>query len=285
MLLRLKNSSAVSQDASSLLGLFLATSVRMRLTGAHAVQAPGGRRADSIDQEPERGVSSPPSGTLTDEEVVGRVRAGDTHLFEVLMRRYNQRLYRAARAILQNDEEAEDAVQQAYLNAYRHLSQFEGRARFSTWLTRIAVHEALARRRRARRYPIAVSDDQRIERAASAAPDPERQTYASELGMLLESALAALPHGYRSVFMLREIDGLNTAESAQQLRLSEGAVKTRLHRARDLLKRKLQGVTPSDAIRFAGTSPRRRYRQQATPSICRGGISAAATQVHDLSHD
>ena len=103
------------------------------------------------------------AGTLTDEEVVVRVRAGDTHLFEILMRRYNQRLYRAARAILQNDEDAEDAVQQAYLNAYRHLRQFEGRARFSTWLTRIAVHEALARRRRTRNYPIGVSDERRIE--------------------------------------------------------------------------------------------------------------------------
>ena len=91
------------------------------------------------------------AGALTDEDVVVRVRAGDTHLFEVLMRRYNQRLFRAARAILQNDADAEDAVQQTYLNAYRYLDQVEGRARFSTWLTRIAVYEALSRRRRARR--------------------------------------------------------------------------------------------------------------------------------------
>ena len=83
------------------------------------------------------------AGALTDEEVVVRVRAGDTHLFEVLMRRYNQHLYRAARAILQNDADAADAVQQTYLNAYRHLAQFEGRARFSTWLIRIAVRGAV----------------------------------------------------------------------------------------------------------------------------------------------
>ena len=85
-------------------------------------------------------------GALAYMDVVVRVRAGYTHLFEVLMRRYNQRLYRAARAILRNDADAEDAVQQAYLNAYRDLGQFEGRARFSTWLTRIAVHEALSKR-------------------------------------------------------------------------------------------------------------------------------------------
>jgi RNA polymerase sigma-70 factor (ECF subfamily) len=193
------------------------------------------------------------AGALPDEEVVLRVRAGDTHLFEVLMRRYNQRLFRAVRAILQNDADAEDAVQQAYLNAYRHLAQFEGRARFSTWLTRIAVYEALSRRRRARDKPLVVDDDDQITRAVSAAPDPERQTYAGELSTLLESALATLPSGYRSVFMLREIDGLNTAETAQQLRVSEGTVKTRLHRARDLLQRKLHDVTPAEAFRFDGS--------------------------------
>lgn len=192
------------------------------------------------------------AGALTDEEVVVRVRDGDTRFFEVLMRRYNQRLYRAVRAILQNDADAEDAVQQTYLNAYRHLAQFEGRARFSTWLTRIAVYEALSRRRRARDKPLGSSDDEQIERAVSAAPDPERQTYAGELGALLESALATLPHGYRSVFMLREVDGLNTAETAQQLCVSEGTVKTRLHRARDLLQRKLHDVTPTEAFRFGG---------------------------------
>ena len=85
---------------------------------------------------------------LSDEEIAHRVSSGDVQLFEVLMRRHNQRLHRAARAILRDDSEAEDAVQQAYLNAYRHLNQFEGRAQFSTWLTRIAVYEALARRRR-----------------------------------------------------------------------------------------------------------------------------------------
>ena len=192
------------------------------------------------------------AGVLADEEVVVRVRAGDTQLFEVLMRRYNQRLYRAARAILQNDADAEDAVQQAYFNAYRHLDQFEGRARFSTWLTRIAVYEALSRRRRTRDKRLGSGDDGQIRRAVDDAPDPERQTYAGELGTLLESALATLPDGYRAVFMLREIDGLNTAEAAEQLRLSEGTVKTRLHRARDLLQRKLHAVTPADAFRFDG---------------------------------
>ena len=86
---------------------------------------------------------------LSDEEVVARVLAGETSMFEIVMRRYNQRLYRVARAILRNDSEAEDVMQDAYVRAYEHLDQFAGRAKFSTWLTRIAVHEALTRRRRA----------------------------------------------------------------------------------------------------------------------------------------
>ena len=188
----------------------------------------------------------------TDEEVVARVCAGDTQTFEILMRRYNQRLFRAARAILHNDADAEDAVQQAYLNAYRHLAQFEGRAKFSTWLTRIAVYEALTRRRRSRDKSTAPGDEEHVKHVASATHDPERQAYVAQLGALLEAALAALPDGYRRVFMLREVDGLNTAETAQQLRLSEGTVKTRLHRAKGLLQRKLHDVTPSTAFRFDG---------------------------------
>ena len=189
---------------------------------------------------------------MTDEEVVARVCAGDTQLFEILMRRYNQRLYRAARAILQSAADAEDAVQQAYLNAYRHLTQFEGRAKFSTWLTRIAVYEALGRRRRRRDKCVESSDEEHLEHVASATPDPERQTYVAQLGALLEAALSALPEGYRSVFVLREVDGFNTAETARELQLSEGTVKTRLHRAKDLLQRKLHDVTPPAAFGFDG---------------------------------
>src|SRR5438094_3385569 len=88
----------------------------------------------------------------TDQEVLDRIKAGDTSLYEIIMRRYNQRLYRVARAILRNDAEAEDVMQDAYVRAYQHLASFEGRAKFSTWLTRIAVHEALARSRRHSRF-------------------------------------------------------------------------------------------------------------------------------------
>jgi RNA polymerase sigma-70 factor, ECF subfamily len=193
----------------------------------------------------------PATPVLSDEEIVHRVSRGDVQMFEVLMRRYNQRLYRAARAILQDDAEAEDAVQQAYLNAYRHLNQFEGRAQFSTWLIRIAVNEALARRRRGGRQTTS-SEHGLAETAASPSPDPERQAYGKELSVLLESALAGLPDGYRSVFMLRENDGLSTAETARRLRVSEATVKTRLHRAKGLLQRNLHAVTPAEAFSFDG---------------------------------
>jgi RNA polymerase sigma-70 factor, ECF subfamily len=193
----------------------------------------------------------PATPALSDEEIVHRVSSGDIQMFEVIMRRHNQRLYRAARAILQDDAEAEDAVQQAYLDAYRHLNQFEGRAQFSTWLTRIALNEALARRRRGGRQTTN-SDHARAQATASPSPDPERQAYGKELSVLLESALAGLPDGYRSVFMLREHDGLSTAETARRLRISEATVKTRLHRAKGLLQRQLHAVTPAEAFSFDG---------------------------------
>src|SRR5579883_522668 len=134
---------------------------------------------------------------LKDEEIVARVLAGETFLFEIIMRRYNQRLYRASRAILRNDAQAEDVVQDTYVRAYQHLAQFAGKAMFSTWLIRIAVHEALARVRNLKRYqePEAMPDDKedKMDRFASPAPDPERQASSSETRMLLERWIEELP--------------------------------------------------------------------------------------------
>jgi len=180
-----------------------------------------------------------PGEALTDEDIASRVAAGELALFEVLMRRYNQRLYRIARGIVKNDAEAEDVTQQAYVNAYANLRQFAGRARFSTWLTRIAVHEALSRvRRDGRRSAAGLTEppEDTMDTARSNAPDPERQAFVQELRTLLESEIDALPDSYREVFILREVEGLNTAETAECLELGEEAVKTRLHRARGMLR-------------------------------------------------
>jgi RNA polymerase sigma-70 factor, ECF subfamily len=193
---------------------------------------------------------------LPDEQVVSQVIAGQTALFEVLMRRYNERLYRAARAILRDDREAEDVMQQAYVNAYSHLRQFDGRSSFATWLTRIAVHEALARARRRGRYTDVDLDTispLEFPMRMTSTPDPERQAFARELGALLESAIDRLPDGSREVFMLRQVEGMSTAEVAETLGLSDDVVKTRLSRARASLRRDLYdraGLATPETFRF-----------------------------------
>jgi RNA polymerase sigma-70 factor (ECF subfamily) len=171
--------------------------------------------------------------TLADEEVVGRVLAGNPADFEILMRRYNQRLYRTARAITRDDTEATDVVQEAYVRTYTNLAQFAGRASFATWLTRIVVHEALARLRRRARF---VDSEETMPLLPSNAPGPEEQASNRELARALEYAIDALPTDYRAVFMLREVEGLSTADTAACLELNEATTKTRLHRARALLR-------------------------------------------------
>ena len=190
---------------------------------------------------------------LSDEQVVAQVLAGQTALFEILMRRYNERVYRAARAIVRDEDEAEDVMQQAYVNAYAHLAQFGGRAQFSTWLTRIAVNEALARVRRRHRYePFdeeSGMEDVRDERPGS----PEQQAFSGELRGLLESAIDGLPDGAREVFMLRDVEGLSTLEAADVLGVSEDVIKTRLSRARGALRRTLldrTGAAATDVFHF-----------------------------------
>lgn len=193
---------------------------------------------------------------VSDEQIVEKIVAGQADLFEVLMRRHNERVYRAARSITKDESEAEDVMQQAYVNAYSHLRQFDGRALFSTWLTRIAIHEALARARRRGRYTDAdVESPSTLSLASSMTKplDPERLTYARELGALMESAIDRLPDGAREVFMLRTIEGMSTEDVAIALDVSEAVVKTRLSRARATLRRDLSAQTEAaapDAFRF-----------------------------------
>src|SRR4051812_17640915 len=199
------------------------------------------------------------AATLPDEDVVARVRAGDHFLFELLMRRHNQRLYRAVRAIVANEQEVEDVMQQAYINAFVHLHQFENRARFSTWLTRIALNEAFGRRRRMRaseammQMPSGPGDGAEFtDTITSPHPDPERQAYAQELHHVLEDIVDTLPETYRVVFMLRDVEGLSTGETGEGLGIGDEAVKTRLHRARALVRR---GPVPALRATTAGGLP------------------------------
>ena len=174
--------------------------------------------------------------TLTDEEVVERVCKGERALYELLMRRHNQRIYRAARAIVRDPAEAEDVMQDAYVRAYENLSSFAGRATFATWLTKIAVHEALARVRRRGRF---VDAEDFMPTLASDAPDPEQRASERELGAALEDAIDTLPDQFRAVFVLRDVEGLSTAETAECLGINEETAKTRLHRARTILRARL----------------------------------------------
>jgi RNA polymerase sigma-70 factor (ECF subfamily) len=139
------------------------------------------------------------SAERTDEQIVQEVLGGHTALFELLMRRHNERLYRAARAITRDDREAEDVMQQAYVNAFSNLRQFNGGAQFSTWLTRIAINEALARVRRRARYEPFDEARSNVETfmPSNPAPDPERQAFTGELRELLECAIDSLPDGAR----------------------------------------------------------------------------------------
>jgi RNA polymerase sigma-70 factor, ECF subfamily len=196
---------------------------------------------------------------LSDEEVVRRVLAGETALFDIIMRRYNQRLYRMARAILRDDSEAEDVMQDAYVRAYEHLSQFAGRAQFSTWLTRIAIHEALGRskkRKRTGQFGTMESGDGDTEvNVAATSLNPEQETSVAELGKALEGAILAIPDQYRLVLMMRDVEQLSTSETAAALELSEDNVKVRLHRARAMVRKQLfaqAGVEAPSAFGFMG---------------------------------
>jgi RNA polymerase sigma-70 factor (ECF subfamily) len=184
----------------------------------------------------------------SDNDVVSRVLNGEIVLFELLMRRHNQRIYRAIRAILRDDAETEDVMQETYVRAYEHLAQFAGRAQFSTWLTRIAVNEAIKRSvARGKLDPlnegIAAGEDEVMPAFQQATATPEANASQNELKSILEKAVLALPDGYRAVVMLRDIEDMSTAETAEALSLSESNVKVRLHRAHDLLRDELLTMT------------------------------------------
>jgi RNA polymerase sigma-70 factor (ECF subfamily) len=178
------------------------------------------------------------TATPDDEQVVARVRAGDIAAFELVMRRYNQRIYRVVRAIVRDEDETVDVMQSAYLNAIAHIQGFSGKARFATWLTRIAVHEALGRlRQRKRTQPLNELDED--SGMASPGPGPEDQVGSRELRGLLERAVDSLPEAFRTTFVLRSIENLSVAETAEVLGIPEETVKTRHHRARERLQASL----------------------------------------------
>jgi RNA polymerase sigma-70 factor, ECF subfamily len=224
---------------------------------------PGTRNAVTLSSEVSMHTSFHAVGTQetpqtqADEQLVERVKGGDLSAFEQLMRRHNQKLYRAVRSVLR--DEVEDVMQDTYLAAFRQLHQFAGRAKFSTWLLRIGFNEALARMRRHARM---VDLDELPENQTTVGGKygtvrtPEQQASNHEVLAIVEAALDRIPDDYRQVFMLRMIDSLDTAEVADVLGLSEAAVQQRLHRARAMLQGQIEahvGKAVRSAFGFLGS--------------------------------
>lgn len=205
--------------------------------------------------------------SVDDLTLMQQVAAGDMRAFDALMRRHNQRLYRAARGILHNDADAEEAVQEAWLKAYKHLRDFHGKAAPLTWLTRIAINEALMCHRRNKSLDATIQpieSDEQADYIIATQGDfmnllkpsqPDQLAYRAELRRLIEARIDELPDRYRSVFMLRGVEGLSFAEVAATLDLSQATVRVRYMRARRLLHKALQPdieLSAGNAFSFAG---------------------------------
>ena len=198
----------------------------------------------------------------SDAELAARVAAGEPAAFETLMRRHNRTLFRTARAILRDDAEAEDALQEAYLQAYGAIRNYRAEAKLSTWLARIVANEALMRvRKRTRRAGIVPLQPGASEDEINEIPDdnmdqtPERSAQRSEMRRLLESQIDSLPDDYRVVFVLRAVEELSVEETAEALGIPQATVRTRLFRARSLLREGLASkidLACEEAFSFAG---------------------------------
>ena len=202
----------------------------------------------------------PPSGA-SDADLVRRARARDETAVRTIMQSNNRRLYRLARGILRNDGEAEDVVQETYVRAFTHLDQFQGDSSLSTWLSRIAINEALGRLRRQRpsvewtSLPQGTIEAQIIQFPLASADDPEKSMAQREIQHVVEHAIDELPEAFRIVFITRVIEGMNVEETAEILGLKPETVKTRLHRARNMLRDNVErkiGPVVMEAFPFAG---------------------------------
>lgn len=214
----------------------------------------------------------------TDAVLIARILSGDMRALEALMRLHNRTLYRTARAILRDDAEAEDAVQEAYLQAYRALGTFRGESKLSTWLVRITANEALMRRRRNPRpatAPTGVDPDHLVSGEAG----PEADAQRGEMRRLLEARIDALPDGYRSVFVLRALEELTVGETAAALGIPDPTVRSRYFRARRLLREWMAGDIDTkleDAFAFAGARCDRIVRKVLAVLVAAAAASLVA---------
>ena len=191
----------------------------------------------------------PASEILNDDEIIARILNGEKDLYSIIVRRYNQRLYRVGMSIINDDPEVEDAMQTAYINAYENLGKFAFRSSFPTWLTRILINECLLRLRK-RKKSISMNDEnmENVMRQNKEPQTPVTATVNSELRSILNDAISKLPEKYRSVFVMREIENMNIAETKECLDLSEVNVKVRLNRAKAMLRDILSAQYSKDDI-------------------------------------
>ncbi len=191
------------------------------------------------------------SNTPSDREVIGKILQGERDLYAVIMRRYNQRLYRVGMSILGNDADIEDAMQVAYINAYENLDKFAFKSAFSTWLTRILINECLLRLKKKKQSIYMSEEIMNSEAYQNLGPEvqtPVGKILHGELKAILEKAIRELPEKYRAVFVMRELENMNVAETGDCLHISESNVKVRLNRARALLKDSLSSYYNNDHI-------------------------------------
>lgn len=181
-----------------------------------------------------------------DAEIIERILSGEKQLFELLIRKYNQRLYRIGMSILANEAEAQDAMQTTYINVYEHLPRFENRSQFSTWLTRIMLNQCLQQKRKAG-YQIShsVHPNNYITMKT-----PANELANKELNSILERAIAQLPEKYRLVFVLREIEDMSVRDTSDALNIEETNVKVRLNRAKTMLRQSLHGYMKENVYSF-----------------------------------
>ncbi len=185
------------------------------------------------------------NNALTDEEIISRILAGEHYWYERLMRKYNTLLYRIAMSIINDDMEAEDIMQTAYINAFLNLPNFKNKSTFSTWLTRILINESLLHKKR-RIKGLQIRAEQTINESHNETP---LKTFMNkELKLILEKAVASLPEKYRMVFVMREVQELSTGETMEVLNLGESNVKIRLNRAKEMLRKELNSYYKANQL-------------------------------------
>lgn len=191
--------------------------------------------------------------TFTDSEIIRRIIAGEKALYEMIVRRYNPYLYKTGRAYNYGHEDVQDLMQETFIDAYKNLSKFEGRSEFRTWLTRIMMNNCYRKKNKAAFQNEIVQEmkDNSKPMFTSASNDTDKLMQNKELGYILEKALERIPFDYRILFALREVNGFNTAETAELLQISESNVKVRLNRVKSMLRQEIEKMyTPAEIFEF-----------------------------------